>query len=177
MPLSIKPLHLPNVRYCHCQAKNTGSSNLKTHRVVPRYQNALRTVGFCSSEFEPLHIGRGWVRVDVLLVPFSCNLLLLFEKKRIFHLPSAISHHTSSISHQPSHITLLPSGRPRGGPSLYLLRLSSTFKGFVSIRVITAFLVGLRQILCPKINNIITFNSKLIRIFASEKVLKNQKCC
>ncbi len=50
-------------------------------------------------------------------------------------------------------------------------------KGFVSIRVITAFLVGLRQISCSKINNIIAFNSKLIRIFASEKVLKNQKCC
>ena len=35
-----------------------------------------------------------------------------------------------------SFLLLLPSGRPRGGPSLYLLRLSSTFKGFVSIRVI-----------------------------------------
>ena len=145
---------------------------LKTHRVVPRYQNALRTVGFCSSEFEPLHIGRGWVRVDVLLVPFSCakkmNITFCFFSKR---RESSIIHHTSSI------IPLLPSGRPRGGPSLYLLRLSSTFKGFVSIRVITAFLVGLRQISCSKINNIIAFNSKLIRIFASEKVLKNQKCC
>ena len=68
-------------------------SDLKTHRVVPRYQNALRTVGFCSSEFEPLHIGRGWVRVDVLLVPFSCakkmNITFCFFSKR---RESSINH-------------------------------------------------------------------------------------
>ena len=76
---------------------------LKTHRVVPRYQNALRTVGFCSSEFEPLHIGRGWVRVDVLLVPFSCakkmNITITHQPSSITHLPSYILH---LFEHPPS---------------------------------------------------------------------------
>ncbi len=41
---------------------------IKKHRVVPRYQNLEKIVGFCDFLFKPSHIGEGLVRVDVSLL-------------------------------------------------------------------------------------------------------------